>query len=54
MSGWMKYPSNRCLDCDRYDYEEDNDWAICNNPADTCKAQHDDCPLWDEEEEGEK
>jgi hypothetical protein len=50
MTGWMIYPSNRCLECDRYDYEADD---CVNSPADTCKFLHDDCPLWEDEgEEG--
>jgi len=44
MSGWMKYPYQECLDCEKYDLEEDEDWAIVNYPSETCAAENEDCP----------
>ncbi len=44
MSGWMKYPYTECIYCERYDLEEDEEWAIVNHPYETCDSIHKDCP----------
>jgi hypothetical protein len=44
MSGWMKYPYIECMDCDRYDSDEDEDWAIVNHPYEACNYTTTDCP----------
>ncbi len=44
MSGCMKYPFQECLDCEKYDLEEDEEWAIVNYYIETCAAKNDDCP----------
>jgi hypothetical protein len=45
MSGWMKYPHQECLDCDKYDPDEDEEWAIVNHPNETCDSVTEDCPM---------
>lgn len=45
MSGWMKYPYTECIDCEWYDLEEDEEWAVVNNPYETCDSIHKDCPV---------
>ena len=44
MSGCMKYPYQECIDCEKYDLEEDEDWALVNYYSETCAAKNDDCP----------
>jgi len=44
MSGCMKYPYQECIDCVKYDLEEDEDWALVNYYSETCAAKNDDCP----------
>jgi len=45
MSGWMKYPYQECLECDNYDPEEDEGWAIVNHPYEACNYTTEDCPV---------
>lgn len=45
MSGWMKYPYQECLDCDYYDPDEDEDWAIVNSPYEDCSHTTAGCPV---------
>jgi hypothetical protein len=47
MSGWMKYPYQKCLDCPECESDHDDD--IVNHPFETC-AKINGCEGEDKEE----
>ena len=44
MSGWMKYPYIECLDCEKYDPDDEDNWTIVNTPLEAC-SHNNDCPV---------
>jgi len=41
----MKYPYQDCLECDHYDPDEDDSWALVNSPYYDCSHTTKDCPV---------